>query len=743
MDKVRGSCVPFGLLAGLLISTSTFAEERTIEVTGTFAKAASYAAAAPPAPPSAEPRAPTETRFGITLEDPDRWLEDQQNPAAQDWVKGQADYTRAVLDAIPLRAEVLADLERLEKVTSARLQDVVLMQGERLLIRRQEAGMQTSRLYLREGWDGSDRLLLDPEDWKKKTGNPHAINYAVPSPDGRHAVVGLSDSGSEMAVAYVIELASGKQVGTPITRARFGVSWLPDSSGFFYNRQRDPAPGEPLSEKQLNSQSYLHRLGTDPEKDPLVFGNAYDKTLGIDPAQLPVVMATVGSKHLLGFPYSVDRRLTVFTAALTELGSERIRWRKLISPEDGVSSVAQHGNNLYLLTNALPNRQIERISLDDPLAARTVIVPAGLLPIDAVTVTEDALYYVVKRETGVGSQLHRMPWSSEASSVVDLQGIDTVSTYSTQDGVAGLVVYGGGWSRFPVALRIDAEGKVHETGLQPAPVGIDAEQIVSTIVQVPSHDGVMVPLSIIHRRDIARDGSNPTLLQAYGAYGINIEPGLFPWQFALYERGVVRAACHVRGGGEKGEAWYRAGYQATKPNTWKDLIACGEYLVREGYTASHRMAATGGSAGGIMIGNAMIERPDLFRVMLPMVGVLDSVGAALRDPNGPVNWPEFGDPNTEAGFKALVGMSAYQKVKDGTPFPAVMLYHGYNDPRVAVWHSAKMAARLQRASSSGMPVLLNVDYQAGHGIGSAQASVNALRADILTFMFWQFEMESW
>ena len=144
-----------------------------------------------------------------------------------------------------------------------------------------------------------------------------------------------------------------------------------------------------------------------------------------------------------------------------------------------------------------------------------------------------------------------------------------------------------------------------------------------------------------------------------------------------------------------------------------------------------------------MIGNAMIERPDLFRVMFPMVGVLDSVGAALRDPNGPVNWPEFGDPNTEAGFKALVGMSAYQKVKDGTPFPAVMLYHGYNDPRVAVWHSAKMAARLQRASNSGNPVLLNVDYQAGHGVGSAQASVNAQRADILSFMFWQFGKEGW
>ncbi len=705
--------------------------------------AAQLSAALPPAPPSAEPRAPTETRFGITLEDPDRWLEDQQNPAARDWVKAQADYSRGVLDAIPARTEVLADFERLEKVTSARLQDVVLMKDERLLIRRQEAGMQTARLYLREGWDGTDRLLLDPEDWKKKTGNPHAINYAVPSPDGKHAVVGLSESGSEMAAAYVIELATGKQVGTPITRVRFGVSWLPDSSGFFYNRLRDPAPGEPQSEKQLNSQSFLHRLGGVAEKDPQVFGNAYDKALGIEPAQLPMVVATVGSKHLLGIPASVDRRITVFTAPIADLGSEKIRWRKVISSEDSASSAVLHGDDLYLLSTGLPNRQIEKISLNDPNAARGVVVPTGLLPIDSLTSTDDALYYVVKRETGVGSQLYRKPWGSETASAVDIDGLDTVTPYTTQAGVAGQVVFGAGWSRFPAVLRIDADGKVHETNLQPSPAGIDAKQIVSTIVQVPSHDGVLVPLSIMHRRGVARDGSNPTLVQAYGAYGINTEPGLFPWQFAMYERGVVRAACHVRGGGEKGEAWYRAGYQATKSNTWKDLIACGEYLVREGYTKSSRMAAIGGSAGGIMIGNALVERPDLFRVMFPMVGVLDSVGAALRDPNGPVNWPEFGDPNTEAGFKALVGMSAYQKVKDGTPYPAVMLYHGYNDPRVAVWHSAKMAARLQRASSSDNPVLLNVDYQAGHGIGSAQDSVNAQRADIMSFMYWQFGMEGW
>lgn len=692
------------------------------------------------AQPPAAPRAPTETRFGITLEDPDRWLEDQKNPAAQAWVKQNADHTRSVLDSIPARADVLADVVRFEKMTSAKLADAVLMRGERLLLQRQDAGTETPRLYVREGWDGTDRLVLDPADWKKKTGKPHSINYAVPSPDGKLAVVGLSEAGSEMAAAHVVDLATGKVLEAPITRVRFGVSWLPDGSGFFYNRENELAPGQPESEHQLNSQAYLHRLGADADKDALVFGNRLDKSLGIDAAQLPVVVATAGSEWMLGFPYSVDNRLTVFAAPLADAGKDKIAWRKIVTTDDAVRATVQHGDDLYLLSAKQPNRQIEKMALA-PGGARTVVVASGLLPIDSLSLSGDALYYVAKRETGVGSQLYRLPWNETVAQPVSMPGLDSVFPLTTQDGVDGLVVLGAGWASFPSAIRIDASGKVHPTTLQPAPEGVDATQLVSRIVEVPGHDGTRVPLSIVHRRDLERDGNNPTLLMAYGAYGFSREPGLTPAFFAFFDRGFVRATCHVRGGGEKGEAWYRAGFQASKANTWKDLIACGEYLVKEGYTKPAKLAATGGSAGGIMIGNAMVERPDLFGVMIPQVGVLDSVGAALRDPNGPVNWPEFGDPNTEEGFKSLVGMSAYHKVKDGTPFPAVMLTHGYNDPRVAVWHSAKMAARLQRATSSGKPVLLNVDYDAGHGVGSAQSSVDAQRADLITFMLWQFGTE--
>jgi prolyl oligopeptidase len=695
-----------------------------------------------PPPPSSEPRAPTETRFGITLEDPDRWLEDLKNPAAQEWIKAQADRTRRILDAIPARAEVLADVERLERATPSRIYDLILMRGDRMLLQRQVAGAENPSLFLRAGWDGGETLVLDPDTFRQKTGKPHAINYVVPSPDGSRAVVGVSEAGSEEAAAHLIDLASGKTLETPITRVLFGVSWLPDGSGFFYNRQRQLGPGEPVSERQLNSQAYLHRLGADAEHDPVVFGNRYDKQLGIDAAQLPDVSASVEHEFLIGVPYSVDNRVTIFVAPRADLAKERIGWRRLVGPEDEIRQFVVHGEHLYLLSSKQPNRSVERVAMT-PGAAREVVVPAGLLPIDSLAASQDALYYVAKNESGVGSQLYRMPWSERVARPVDLGTLQTPIVYSVQAGASGVAVGGAGARRFFDLVRIDADGVVHPTTLQAQPEGVDAGKLESSVVQVPSHDGTLVPLSLVHRRGLVRDGSNPTLLLAYGAYGFSTEPFLVPAHFAHFDRGFVRAFCHVRGGGERGEAWYRAGFQATKSNTWKDLIACAEYLVKEKYTSPRRLAAQGGSAGGIMIGNAMIERPDLFGVMIPAVGVMDSVGAALRDPNGPVNWPEFGDPNTEAGFKSLVGMSAYHKVRDGTAFPAVMLPHGYNDPRVAVWHSAKMTARLQRASRSDNPVLLNVDYDAGHGVGSAQSSINAQRADLISFMLWQFGVEGY
>lgn len=690
----------------------------------------------PPAPPESKPV--SETKFGITTEDPHRRLEDLKDPTVQAWMKAQAGRTRAILDAIPARGAVLADVERLSKVTTTRIEGGTVLKDGRILLQRKEADADIARLVLVDGIEGGNpRVIVDPEDWRKHTGKPHAINYFEVSPDARFVAVGISESGSEMGSLHLFDLATAKQVEPPITRIWFGVDWLPDSSGFVYNRMNELKDGQPVAERMLNSQTFLHRLGTDADQDPLVFGNRHDPALGIEPQQIPIVMLWEQTEFMLGFPATVDNQVQLYVAPRSQLGQARIDWRKLVDRQDNVRSFDVHDDDLIVMTSTSPDRQIERVSLKD--GARSIVVPATPgRAVDNLSAREDALYYTLRERSGVGVGLFRLPWDGGSPASVALPGLQTLFPLGAQEGVGGMLVGGAGWTRFPTVMRVDAQGAVSETGLQPPPTGVDTSMLEATVVEVPSHDGTSVPLSIIRRKGTPMDGDNPTLLQGYGAYGFSTDPFLVPEFFAYFDRGFIRAFCHTRGGGEKGEAWYRAGFQASKANTWKDFNACAQYLVDRQYTSPDKLAALGGSAGGILIGNAMVERPDLYRVMFPEVGLMDSIGAALRDPNGPGNWPEFGDPNTEAGYKSLHGMSSYQRVKDGTRYPAIMLTHGVEDPRVAVWQSSKMAARMQQASTSDLPVLLRLDYESGHGIGSTQTQWNAELADLVSFMLWQF-----
>jgi prolyl oligopeptidase len=309
---------------------------------------------------------------------------------------------------------------------------------------------------------------------------------------------------------------------------------------------------------------------------------------------------------------------------------------------------------------------------------------------------------------------------------------------STDARVPGALLYVTTWTKAFKVYAYDPESmKVTDTGIQPTGPFDDPANLESVELKVPSHDGTMVPLSIIHRKGLKLDGTNPTLLDGYGSYGYSITPYFGAVQLAWYELGGVNATCHVRGGGEYGEEWHLAGKGATKPNTWLDFIACARYLVDRKYTSPARLAGTGGSAGGILIGRAITERPDLFGAAIIDVGMLDALRTETSA-NGETNIPEFGTVKTEEGFKALYTMSAYHQVKDQTPYPAVLLTTGMNDPRVDPWEPGKMTARLQAATSSGKPVLLRIDYGGGHGGGSGENQQQEATADRWSFLLWQF-----
>jgi prolyl oligopeptidase len=415
-----------------------------------------------------------------------------------------------------------------------------------------------------------------------------------------------------------------------------------------------------------------------------------------------------------------------------------------------VTSLAYAHGALYLLTHRnAPRFRVLRVPVEGfDLARAQVVVPASQRVVTGLAAAADALY--VELRDGNVKRLFRRGWTADAALAevpLPVRGSFALEGFEGGNGAAdprlpGVVIGLESWTRARRIVAVGADGRVRDTGLQPGGPNDAPADIAATEVLVKSHDGALVPMSILHRKGVKLDGRNPTLLYGYASYGHTEEPRFVPSRRAWLDAGGVFAVANPRGSGVFGNAWYRGGFQQSKPNTWRDFIACAEWLVAQQWTAPDRLAILGGSAGGILVGRAMTERPDLFAAVVPAVGALDTVRGEVG-PNGPPNIPEFGTVANEAGFRALLAMSTYHHIQDGVRYPAVLLTHGVNDPRVEVWHSSKAAARLLAASTSGKPVLLRLDYQGGHGIGSTKAQALGERADVYAFLLWQLGMPGW
>ena len=677
-----------------------------------------------------------ETFFGTVVDDPYRDLEDTKNAAVIAWAKAQADYARGTLDALPGYRALRARLTELEDSRASTIGNVERLGNGITFFTRRGAQDNTFKLYRRDA-GGKEALLVDPDAWEKETGKPHAINYFVPSPNGEFVAFGISAAGSEDASIYVIETATRKKVGAPISRSQYPeISWRPDSRAFFFLRQQEMKPGMAPTEKYQNGRVWLHVVGTSESADTVAVGMGLSPRLTVRPADMPFVTATPGSRYGVAVVANgVQREVAIYTAPLAAIGRPGTPWVKVCDFPDKVVSAAVHGEDIYLLTHRDSTRySIVRTRLGAPdFAKATVVVPPSDRVLLDLRAAKDGLY--IEARDGAVKRLMRRAWGAHAAADVRTpEGrASLLAARPDADGVVfGLV----GWVRARQIYSVDRPGKVANTGLQPqgpfdAPAGYTVKEVT-----VKSHDGANVPLSIVHRADLKLDGSNPTLLYGYGAYGITEEPSYLPTRLAWLERGGVFAVANVRGSGVYGEDWYKAGYKSTKPNTWKDFIACAQYLIAQNYTTAKRLGILGGSAGGILVGRAMTERPDLFGAVVSLVGALDTVRAETTA-NGVPNIPEFGTVKKEDEFRALLAMSSYHHVKDGTAYPAVLLIHGVNDPRVEYWESSKMAARLQAATASGKPVLLDLDFDAGHGIGSTKLQRLRNAADYYSFLLWQ------
>jgi prolyl oligopeptidase len=701
--------------------------------TKTAAKDTPVGALAPPETPVREVK---DNFFGTEVSDPYRWLEDLKSPEVSSWMHAQDDYTRAVLERISNRDKLRARIAQLDD-SGVRVNGLQSF-GGRLFYLKQSTGEDNRKLYVRDGSGGAERLLLDTQT-RTANGVHYSIDYFQASPDGKLAAVGISPGGSENSVLHVLNVTDGKEAGPSIDRAQFGaVYWLADNRSFFYNRLRKLAPNDPRTAYYLNSRDYLHHIEDDPDKDVAIFGNGLSSGTSMTETDLPFVSVPPGSKYAFGIiAHGVQNEITIYVSSLESLHDGSASWRKIAEVGDEVTGFDIHGDHVYLLSHHEASRfKILSVDLpkDEVAHARVLMAPSDAVII-GLQAAADALY-VQKLDGGLG-KLWRLPYDGGTATEIRLPFEGAIQEMFVNPTEAGVFVRLASWTKSSIFFHYDPNTKtMADTKIIPASP-VDFSGIESEEVKVKTPDGTMVPLSIVHQRGLKMDGSHPTLLHGYGAYGISLNPGFDPSSLAWLERGGVVAVAHVRGGGEYGEDWHSGGRKGTKRNTVTDFLGCAQYLIDRKYTSPQHLAGEGTSAGGLTIGGAITGRPDLFGAALDNVGDSDALRSELQV-SGPANIPEFGTVKNADDFRNMLTISPFHRVKDRTAYPGVLLTTGVNDPRVDPWQVTKMTARLQAATSSGKPVLLRVDYDAGHGgIGATKSQHTALLTDQYSFLLWQ------
>jgi prolyl oligopeptidase len=700
--------------------------------------------------PTIAPGTTTDTFFGTAVSDPYRRLEDTKDKVVAAWMKAHSEHAHRTLAGLPQRAAVLASIKKYDDAASARVVDAVRTSGGRLFYSKRGVADDQFKLYTRDA-QGRETLLVDPATFAARAGSkPHAINWFAPSPDGRRVAYGVSAAGSESATLYVIDVASRRTLGSPIPRADFGgATWTEDAGRLYFVQLQALAAGASPLEKYRNSRVMWVTPGSRALPRPVLGPGT--PGVQIAPEEIPFVALSADGRYAFAVVINgVQREQRVYTADQRAFIAGKAQWKLLHDRDAQIVGVAYAQGTLYALTyKDAPRYKLIAGPVDgfDPAKATTVIA-AGDKVLTGVAAAADAIYIEqrdgnVKRLAKLAHARDGQVQSNATPTPVPLPvdgafvlNIDESGVSAANPRLPGLLIDLQGWTRARQIYSVAADGSVRNTGLQPAGPYDAPQDLVTTELQCKSHDGALVPMSVIHKKGLVLDGKQPTLLYGYASYGITEEPFFSTGRLAWLDAGGVSAIANPRGTSVYGQDWYKAGFQASKPNTWKDFIACAETLIAQKYTSPAHLGILGGSAGGILVGRAMTERPDLFGAVIAAVGDMDMVRTELT-PNGVPNIPEFGTHTNEAGFRALLAMSSYHQVKDGVKYPAVLLTHGVNDPRVEVWHSSKMAARLLAASTSGKPVLLRLDYDAGHGVGSTKAQQQAERADMYAFLLWQ------
>jgi len=686
--------------------------------------AALVALAAPPVrPPETRRGDVVDDYFGTRIADPYRWLEDDRSPETEAWVAAQNRVSRAFLDAVPGREAIGARLTRLwdhERFTAP------VKRGGRYFFSRNSGLQNQPVLHVAGGLAAEPRVLVDPN--ALSADGTVALASSSPSEDGKLVAYALSDGGSDWLTWRVKRADTGEDLADTLSWSKFSrASWLRDGTGFFYERYDAPAEGAALTAVNKEHQVWFHRVGTPQGEDRLVYRRPDRPDWGFgaevtEDGKLLVVSASLGT----------NPETAVFVA---DLGRPGWKPEPLLDRMDArYDLVGNDGDVLYFLTTSgAPRRRLVAIRRDRPApeAWRTIIPESkGRDVLEDVTLVGGRFVATWMRDARSAVEI----FSKEGKRLhtVALPSLGTVSQLSGRADDPEAFFAFTGFTQPTTILRLDsASGKT--SPFRSPRVDFDPRRFTTDQVFFRSKDGTRVPMFLVHRVGLPRDGRNPTLLRGYGGFDISVVPYFSPTTVAWLEMGGVLAVPNLRGGGEYGEAWHDAGRLLNKQNVFDDCIAAAEWLVRNRYTSPARLAVNGGSNGGLLVGAVMTQRPELFGAAVPEVGVLDM----LRFHRFTIGWAwksDYGSSETKEGFEALRRYSPLHNLRPGTRYPATLVLTADHDDRVVPAHSHKFTAALQAAQGGEAPVLARIETRAGHGAGKPTAKLIAERTDVFAFL---------
>ena len=658
---------------------------------------------------------------GVKVADPYRWLEDdvRQSKEVADWVAAENKVTSAYLSALPQRDAIkkrLTELWNYEKFGSP------FKAGGRYFYFKNDGLQNQSVLYKLESLNADPVVFIDPNSWSKD--GTVALGSTAFSDDGRYVAYSVAEAGSDWNTWRIIEVETGRLLADELKWVKFsGASWTADSKGFFYGRYDEPAAGEAFQKTNLNQQVFYHRVGTSQSDDVLVYKRPDEPTWGFQNR-----VTEDGRYLVMQIWKGTDHKYRIVYKDLTEPYGMPI---DLIQNfENEYSFLGNEGPEFFFQTDLnAPRKRVVAIDIRKPKIVREVIPQAAetLTGVDIV-----ANMFVASYLKDAKTQVKMYSLDGSFVREVEFPGIGTASGFGGKRTDTETFYSFSSFATPPTIFRYDMlTGK--STKLKQAQVKFNPDDYTVEQVFYPSKDGTKVPMFIAHKKGIKRDGTNPTLMYGYGGFSISLTPGFSIARIGWMEMGGVFAMPNLRGGGEYGEEWHKAGTKLSKQNVFDDFISAGEWLIEQKYTSPSKLAIQGGSNGGLLVGACMTQRPDLFGACLPAVGVMDML-RFHKFTAGRFWVDDYGSADNPEEFKALYAYSPFHNLKSGTRYPATLVTTADTDDRVVPGHSFKFAARLQACQSGDAPTLIRIETRAGHGAGKPTDKIIEEVADQWAFL---------